>query len=293
MIITCPHCNKEHHISDEKIPSNAKKAKCNVCGNHFQLSQGKKTTRTKLISVCLTKGGVGKTTTAVNLSAGLAQQGYKVLLVDTDTQGQVCFMLGVEPPAGLTELLTQELGPKETIYQARDNLWILAGGRPLAGIKRLIDRQDFGGEMILSEAFKDLQEDYDFIIFDTSPGWDSLTVNVLFYVNEILLPVSLEAMTIQGLVEFHRNIAAIQKYRKELTIKYIVPTFMDMRVKKKTTNFLNNLKKHYHKYLCPPIRYNNSISQTPKFGKTIFEYDPNSKGASDYKKLVDKVANST
>jgi len=289
MIIMCPHCEKEHKISEDKIPTYSKKAKCNNCGNSFYLSGGTKANSARRISVCLTKGGVGKTTTAVNLAAGLANQGHKVLLVDTDTQGQVCFMLGVNPPAGLTELITEELGPDEALYEARERLWVLSGGRPLAGLKRLIDRQDFGGELMLSNTLKQIQNDYDFIIFDTSPGWDSLTVNVLFYVNEVLLPVSLEAMTIQGLVEFHNHLAAIQKYRNELSIKYIVPTFMDMRVKQKTTNFLKNLYTHYHRFVCPPVRYNNAVSQTPKYGMTIFEYDPNSKGAEDYNKLVKRV----
>lgn len=97
------------------------------------------------IGVCLSKGGVGKTTTAVNLAAGCALAGYKVLLVDTDTQGQSAYMLGVKPPGGLAELLTQELIQEETLFKARENLWLLAGGKSLAGVKRLINRKDFGG----------------------------------------------------------------------------------------------------------------------------------------------------
>jgi len=301
MIITCPHCKKEHHIDEQKIPPNVQMAKCKVCGNLFSVksqitppeepAQKKETGHTRTIAISLSKGGVGKTTTAVNLSAGLAYAGYKVLLMDTDTQGQASYMLGVTPKGGLTELLTGELSPEEAIYKARQNLWILSGGRSLAGVKRMIDRKDFGGEKTLAESLADTHTDYDYVIVDTSPGWDPLTVNVLFYVTELLIPVSLEVMTLQGLVEFFKSVSSIQKYRPELSVRYIVPTFLDMRVKNKAQSFLDRLNKHYSQYMCPPIRYNNTISQTPMYGKTIFEYAPGSKGAEDYKELVKKVTN--
>jgi chromosome partitioning protein len=102
------------------------------------------------ICVTLSKGGVGKTTTAVNLSAALALGGYRVLLVDTDTQGQSAYMLGLKPEAGLTELLTGELTAEEAITPARKNLWLLGGGRSLAGVKRIIDKKPFGAEWTLS-----------------------------------------------------------------------------------------------------------------------------------------------
>ena len=290
IIIECPKCKHKHKIPEDRVPSTPKIARCKICGYKFPVNLNKDLSKTKKIGVCISKGGVGKTTTAVNLAAGLALGGYKVLLVDTDTQGQCSFLLGVKPAAGLAELVLEELSPEETLFKARENLYLLAGGRGLAGVKRLIDREYFGGERTLSDALSRIEKDFDFVVVDTSPGWDALSVNVMFYVTEILIPVSLEIMTIQALANFLKSIISIQKYRTELEIKYVVPTFLDMRVKKKTMSMLDKLKSLYPDKLCDPIRYNNLLSQAPVYGKTIFEYAPGSKGAQDYRKLVKRVA---
>jgi len=250
---------------------------------------GKKTAFTRRISVSLSKGGVGKTTTSVNLSAGLALAGFKVLLIDTDTQGQSAYNLGKKPSAGLTELLTGELSAQEATIEARKNLWLLAGGRSLAGVKRIIDKKSIGQEWTLSEALTGVDGQYDFVIIDTSPGWDSLTINVMFYVTEVLVPIALEAMPYQGLSEFIKSLSSIHKYRKEVALKYIVPTFMDTRVKHPQEIF-KKLKQLYSEYICKPIRYNENFSEAPSYGKTIFEYAPGCNGALDYKELIRRVA---
>ncbi len=249
----------------------------------------RKTELTRKISVSLSKGGVGKTTTSVNLSAGLALAGYKVLLIDTDTQGQSAYNLGLKPRAGLTELLTGELSAQEATMEARKNLWLLAGGRSLAGLKRIIDKKSFGAEWTLSEALSQIDHQYDFVIVDTSPGWDQLTINVLFYANEILVPVALEVMSLQGLSEFMKSLSSIHKYRQEVALKYVVPTFMDTRVKHPQEIF-KKLKQLYSQFICKPIRYNENFSEAPSYGKTIFEFAPGCNGALDYKELIRKVA---
>lgn len=305
MLIICPHCKKQHNIDEKRIPPNVKMARCQGCGKQFPLEfrqaaapaatptpSPQPAEGTRRIGVSLSKGGVGKTTTSVNLAAGLAMAGFKTLLIDTDTQGQSSFMLGLKPEAGLTELVTEELSPEETIVQARKNLWLLSGGKSLAGIKRLIDRKDFGGELTLSQALKPLEKTYDYVIVDTSPGWDPLTVNVLFYVTELLTPVSLEVMSVQGFGEFLKSIASIQKYRPEVSIKYILPTFRDKRVKK-SSSFLDQLKKLYGDKVCSPIRYNIRLSEAPGYGQTIYEFAPGSNGAHDYRELIRKVANNS
>jgi chromosome partitioning protein len=239
------------------------------------------------IAVALSKGGVGKTTTAVNLAAGLAKAGKSVLLVDVDTQGQVAKSLGCEPEAGLAELATGEATVEAACLEARPGMWLLAGGRGLAGVKRLITRQDFGGEQTLAEALAPLEDSYDYVILDTAPGWDALTVNVLFYANEVLAPVSLEVLTLQGLGEFARSMAAIQKYHP-VRLEYILPTFLDRRVKK-SAEILEQLSGHYPDQVCAPVRYSVRLSEAPGYGQTIFEYAPASPGAADYGKLTERI----
>ena len=302
MLVICPHCNKKHTIDEKKIPANATKARCTTCGKSFTLNikrpvekkqqkQVKKGDRVaRKIGISLSKGGVGKSTTSVNLASGLALAGFKVLLIDTDTQGQDSFMLGVKPKAGLTELVTGELALKECLTKARDNLWMLAGGKALAGVKRMIDRKDYGGELTIAEAMVPVDKIFDYVIVDTSPGWDPLTVSVLFYVNELMIPVALDIMALQGLSEFLRSISSIQKYRPELSLKYILPTFEDKRVKK-TSRILSKIAKIYGERLCKPVRYNVRLAEAPAYGKTIFEYAPGCNGAQDYRELVRKVAN--
>jgi chromosome partitioning protein len=246
------------------------------------------TVQTRKICITLSKGGVGKTTTSVNLGAGLALAGHKVLLVDTDTQGQSSYILGKKPKAGLTELLTKELTPEECVVQARKNLWLLSGGKSLAGVKRIIDRKSFGAEWTLSEAMKPLEHQYDFILIDTSPGWDQLIVNVLFYATEVLVPVALEVMPLHGLSEFMKSLGSIQKYRSEISLKYIVPTFLDTRIKG-PQRLYSELKKLYPEYACTPIRYCESLAEAPSFGKSIFEFAPGSTASADYRELVRKV----
>ncbi|UTW04898.1 AAA family ATPase [Amphritea atlantica] len=319
-IIVCPNCSRKHHADTSKVA--AKKrfvVRCKACEHKFLINldnndgvqptpaaaapaptspqpaagmsepqaTGERKTPRK-ICVSLSKGGVGKTTTAVSLSAGLAMAGYKVLLIDTDTQGQSSFMLGKKPPAGLTELLTGELTPKETIFEARPNLWLLSGGRSLAGVKRIIDKKSFGSEWTLSEALDSIDKDYDYVIIDTSPGWDQLTVNVLFYATEVLTPVSLEVMSLHGLAEFTKNLHAIKKY-KDIDLNYILPTFLDTRVEQ-PKNIYRKLQSLYGDKVCTPIRYDEQLSRSPSHGETIFEFLPDGDGAADYAALVRTIS---
>lgn len=240
------------------------------------------------IAIALSKGGVGKTTTAVNLAAGLALAGSRVLLIDVDTQGQAAKALGLAPPAGLAELTAGEVGVEAAITPARENLDLVAGGRGLASLKRLITRKDFGGEQTLAEALAPLDGRYDFAVLDTAPGWDALSINALFYAQEVLSPVSLEVMTLQSLLDFIQSLAAIQRYRPELALRYVLPTFLDRRVRK-SDEILAQLAGHYGTRLCDPIRYNVRLSEAPGYGQTIFEYASHSAGADDYRRLTERI----
>ena len=240
------------------------------------------------LAIALSKGGVGKTTTAVNLAAGLALAGRHVLLIDVDTQGQAAKALGLAPLAGLAELTTGEADTGRAVVSARANLDLLGGGRGLASLKRLITRKDFGGEQTLAEALAPLDGRYDFAVLDTAPGWDALSVNALFYADEVLSPVSLEVMTLQSLLDFTHSLGAIQRYHPELALRYVLPTFLDRRVRK-SDEILTQLGNHYGSQLCAPIRYNVRLSEAPGYGLTVFEYAPHSPGADDYRALAERI----
>ena len=156
---------------------------------------------------------------------------------------------------GLNELVAGEATPDQVIAPARERLSLLAGSKSLAGLKRLIARRDFGAERTLAEALEPLDGRFDYVIVDTAPGWDVLTINVLFYVDEVLAPVSLEVMTLQGLLEFAQSLGSIQRYREHLTLRYVLPTFLDRRVRK-SQEIMDQLATYYPAQLCQPIRYN-------------------------------------
>ena len=240
------------------------------------------------IAVGLSKGGVAKSSSSVAIAHGLTMQKKSVLLVDTDDQGQDAFLLGVKPTVGLAEVLNEEVKAQDAIFEARPGLWLLSGGKALAGVKRSINRKDYGAEQTLSEALKPLQDRFDYVILDTSPAWDTLTINALFYAREVLTPVSLEVLSLNSLVEFVKSLESVGRFNKELVHKYVLPTFHDGRVKK-SAEILTQLKKHFPEKLCEPIKYSVRISEGAGFGQTVFEYSPSSPGAKDYMKLVKRI----
>ena len=240
------------------------------------------------IAVALSKGGVGKTTTAVNVAAALAQHGRQVLLIDMDSQGQAGRMLGAAGEDGLAAVVAGEQQPLDVLIHARENLALLSGGASLAGLKRMIARKDFGGERTVSEALAPLQDRFDYVVLDTAPGWDTLTINALFYAEEVLAPVALEVLALQGLMDFTRNLESIQRYHKTLQFRYVAPTFMDRRVRK-SDEILRQLTAYFPTQICPPIRYNVRLSEAPGYGQTIFEYAGRSHGAQDYAALTERI----
>lgn len=242
------------------------------------------------IAISIAKGGVSKSTSAVSIAHGLSLRGKKVLLIDTDDQGQDVFLLGVKPTVGLAEVLSGTVTVQKAIFEARKNLWVLAGGKALSAAKREIGRKDFGAECTLADALKPIEGKFDYIIIDTSPSWDTLTINALFYANEVLTPVSLEVLTLNSLVEFAKSLDSVKRFNKKLKHMYVLPTFFDQRVKK-SAEILGQLKKHYAPQLVEPIRYNVRISESAGFGQTIFEYAPESPGSLDYKKIVQRIIN--
>ncbi|MDX5894886.1 ParA family protein [Rubrobacter radiotolerans] len=234
------------------------------------------------------KGGVAKTTTCVNVGAALARRGHRTLLIDCDTQGQVTKSLGVRAGEGLAELVQGEAGLEDVQIEARENLFVIAGGGTLSGAKRLISRRDMRSELVLSEALADLRG-YDFVLLDTAPSWDVLNVNCLFYVEELLIPVSMEVLALQGIGDFLGRVRQVQLYREGLRISGIIPTFYDARVRK-SAEILEQLEQHFPGAVWPAVRYNSKLSEAPGFGQHIFEYAKKSNGAADHARLAERLA---
>jgi len=240
------------------------------------------------IAITNAKGGVAKTTTCVNVGAGLAQAGYRTLLIDCDTQGQVSKSLGIKAGEGLAELLQGEAGLDDVQVEARENLFVIAGGGTLSNAKRLISRRDMRSELVLSEALADLRG-YDFVLVDTAPSWDVLNVNCLFYVEELLIPVSMEVLALQGIGDLLSRVQQVQRYRDDPLTQNIIPTFYDGRVSK-SAEILEQLERYFPGAVWPPVRYNVRLSEAPGFGQHIFEYARRSNGAADYARLAQRLA---
>lgn len=240
------------------------------------------------IVVSLLKGGVAKSETAVSLAHGLAMAGHQVLLVDTDVQAQCSDMLGVHPAHGLADLVAGWSDDDHNLVEARENLFLLAGGNGLAGVKMEIARREMAPEAVLAETMAAFEGRFDYLILDTAPGWDALLVNALYCSHLVLSPVSMEPMALSGLMRFEERLAVIQKYNTVLELKWIVPTFVDGRVKK-TGEIMAQLEKRYGPRLAPLVRYSVKLSEAPAFGKTIYEHDPKGAAAQCYRELTARV----
>ena len=247
------------------------------------------------IAVAMAKGGVGKTTTAVNLSYQLAQCGNRVLLIDCDTQDQAASFLDVTPQYGLYEFVTGEdihgekVSKNEAIFPARKNLWLLAGGMSLTNLKNWIYESPADERpSLLSKKLNPKEGTLDFIIYDCAPGWDILSVNILAAAEQILCPVTLEGAAMQGLKDYIKYIASAQKINADLELSYILPTMFDRRTRQ-AIDILNQLKKVFGEKVCDPININVRVSEAASHGQTIFEYSKTAVGASDYAKLTERI----
>ena len=247
------------------------------------------------IAVAMAKGGVGKTTTAVNLAHELALQGQRVLLVDCDTQAQVSKFLGVSPPHGMYEFVTgrdsacNPVAKKDAVFSARQNLWILNGGIMLVELKNWLGEQPaVSRHEYLRKTLVPKGDNLDFIIFDCAPGWDVLSVNVLMATEEVLCPVALQGPALEGLKTFFGYLISAQKQNKMLALKYVLPTMFDRRTRQSAMVY-KKLKRLFAKQICAPIRHNVRLSEAATVGKTIFEHSRSATGAEDYRKLARRL----
>ncbi len=242
----------------------------------------------RIIAVAMTKGGVGKTTTAVNLSHGLAMRGKRVLLVDTDTQGQCAKALGISVDLTLTEVLLGEADLLHAVTRGRTNLDLVASDHHLTRAALAIARREKDGHLALAEALVPAQGRYDFVVLDAAPGVDAIAVNVLGCAHEIVAPVALTPAALAGVLDFVRHVERVARHNQDLHLKYLLPTFLDQRTRQ-SGEMMAQLHQHFGNQVCPAIRVNVELAESFGWRQSIFEYAPKSRGAADYSEFIDLV----
>lgn len=236
------------------------------------------------------KGGVGKTTTAVNLAHGLVLRGRKTLLVDLDHQGNSADMLGLKiskTQPTLYNLLVEDLAYDEVVMEARPGLFLIPSDKRTALAENIIAAQA-GRELLLRVRLAPLNG-YDYVILDCPPALNVLHNNALLYSDEILLPVDMDRLALQGakgILDSAAELAKVFNERAELC--GILPTFVDRRTNI-THQALQMIQVTYGDKMLPVVRSDARFRQAAAHGKTIFEYDAHSKGAEDYAAVVAAV----
>jgi chromosome partitioning protein len=240
------------------------------------------------------KGGTGKTTTVVNLGAGLARRDVKVLLVDLDAQGSLATYLGTAYKNTLADMLMGEVEPSECVYGARLNLDILPSNRRILRAEGELWRM--GRRRTARQIFPDLMRnfnsDYDMILVDFSPSATLLNESGLLYVEEIIIPVTMNHLALVGMAQVISILKAVKMIPDhDISLSTILPTMYHSHYQK-DQEILEKLKKIFTSKVSQPIRTNVRLAEAPAKHKTIFEYAPRSYGAADYAKLVDRIFNS-
>ncbi|MBB5146525.1 chromosome partitioning protein [Cerasibacillus quisquiliarum] len=250
----------------------------------------------KIISIANQKGGVGKTTTSVNLSASLAKLGYRVLLVDIDPQGNATSGVGINKADAakcVYNVLIDEVSAKEVLFPTEiDNLDVIPATIQLAGAEielvPIISR-----EIRLKKALEELKSEYDYIIIDCPPSLGILTINALTASDSVLIPVQCEYYALEGLSQLLNTIRLVQKHlNTSLMIEGVLLTMLDAR-----TNLgiqvIEEVKKYFQdKVYQSIIPRNVRLGEAPSHGKPITVYDPKSRGAEVYLELAREVVNS-
>jgi chromosome partitioning protein len=233
------------------------------------------------------KGGIGKTTTCVNLGAALALRGHRVLVIDTDTQANVATALGIKGyQKSLADVLTHKTNAKECVLSARKNLDILPSNIALfKAQQRMV--LEMAREEIFEELFVELN-DYEYQLLDCAPSVSLLTVNTLAYVDEVFVPVSMEMLAVSSIEQFINYLKTINRILgRATTIRLIIPTLYDPR--RKISEQVVQLLKKIGPIVAEPIWVDTKLSEAPGQGQTIFEYAPRSRGAIDYARLTEFV----
>ena len=255
------------------------------------------------IAVINQKGGVGKTTSSVNLASALATSGKRVCLMDLDPQAHASLHLGVTANDGepsMYEILCGEAKMEDARRQASENLFVIPANLDLAAAELEL-AGEVGREMILRDRVEDDSEDFDYLILDCPPSLGVLTVNALVAVGEVFLPLQPHFLALHGLSKLLRTIEVVSRrlnsglrlsgvmlcmYDSNTRLAAEVSTDLDefFKVSEGTREFFREAK-----YFDTKIRRNIRLAEAPSFGKSIFEYAPDSNGAADYQSLAEEV----
>ncbi len=250
----------------------------------------------KCIVAANQKGGVGKTTTVINISHYIAMQGYKVLAIDIDPQGNLGRGLGIElsqSRRGTYEALINQEDPNDLVIPSKyENLFLLPANLQLAGAQvELLKLED--KEMRLKNFVKEVKEYFDFIFVDTPPSLGILTINGLVAADSVLIPLQAEFFAMEGLVQLLKTIKAVQKsLNTSLKVEGVLLTMYDIRTKlskdvaEQAKEFFK--EKVYNTFIPRNVR----LSEAPSYGKSIFDYDPTCPGAIAYQKVAEEIITS-
>tara|TARA_Y100000034_G_scaffold121441_1_gene165659 strand:+ start:1382 stop:2131 length:750 start_codon:yes stop_codon:yes gene_type:complete len=240
----------------------------------------------RTIAVINQKGGVAKTTTAVNLAAGLSRMDKKVLLVDLDPQGNIDTSLRVNAEYDVFDALTGKIEIQQCIVNVAKNLDILTSKDTLLNAEYYLANE---GKLQLKSMLERLNG-FDFVIVDCPPSIGMLSQNVLAYCKEAVIPVSTDYLGLDALRKMTNFIEDIKdNYGNDIKISKIVPTLFDKR-SNICKNILATIQNEYPELTSYPIRNNSKLKEAPMKGKSIFSYAKSSNGAKDYGKLVEDIA---
>jgi len=250
-----------------------------------------------IIAVANQKGGVGKTTTSVNLSAALSELGYKTLLVDIDPQGNATSGFGIQKRSvkvSSYEVLMGVSPARAAIVKASDGrTGILPANLSLAGAElELVDLPN--RELKLKSALQQVREDFDYILIDCPPSLGLLTINGLNAADQVLVPIQCEYYALEGLSQLTNTIRQVKRlWNPDLELLGVLPTMFDARLNL-TAQVIEEVKRFFgEKIFKSVIPRNVRLSEAPSYGKPITEYDRSSKGAESYRQLAAEVAQLT
>ena len=249
----------------------------------------------RVIAVANQKGGVGKTTTAINLSACLAEKGQKVLAIDMDPQGNMTSGLGIdkdEVEKNIYDLMIGQAGVDEVLQkEAIENLDVIPTSIDLSAAEiELIGVDD--KEFIIRNAVQPIKDDYDYIIIDCPPSLSMLTINAMTTADSVLVPIQCEYYALEGVSQLIHTVELVkERLNPVLEIEGVVFTMYDARTNlslQVVENVKDNLNQNIYKTIIPR---NVRLAEAPSYGLPINLYDPKSKGTESYMLLAEEVIN--